>query len=490
VSYYLEQGDKLIGKEIEITGRLTRFTTQSKIIFGALSDGSCPEELQFIYEIKADVEQPTGITELIERVKTGSSVTLFGRIVKAPPKAKQVIELYIKDVKVISIVREPDTYPYGLSAMKKRSKEDWTEYLKSIRSDIHRRFRHKIMSSIMRIRGASKSALFEFFTSLGFVSSDSPILTKSDCEGAGEMFTVTGFKLDDIAHKDDGTIDYSKDFFGSEAHLSVSGQLEAESLAQVLGKVFTFGPTFRAEDSHTPRHLAEFWMLEPELVFPQYDIEHRFQSLMDLEESMVKCVIGYLFEKCLDDLKFLDSTCSPMLIEKLSKILDESFARVTYTECIDILSKKVADGYQFEDSKIFWGMDLASEHEKYLCEKEFKKPTFVTHYPQDLKSFYMKADLGCALDRQTVQAVDLLIPGIGELCGGSMREDDPDKLVEVMKKKGVPTKDLQWYIDLRYDGGLPTGGFGLGFERLVTFVTGAPSVRDTIAFPRYPKHLE
>jgi len=495
VREYLERGEALVGEHITVTGRLARVRDQRKFVFGELGDGTESAGLQFIYHFPESDDPddrsgvPAGILDMIERAKTGSSVTLSGTVVKAPERATQLVELVLDDATVISIVRDPDAYPYGRSAMKRRTPEVWAEYLKSIRPDVYRRFRHKIMAAIMRIRGEAAAELVLFFRRLGFFKADSPLFTKSDCEGAGEMFQVTTLPLDDVPKTKDGHVDYSKDFFGCEAHLTVSGQLEAEALAQVLGKVFTFGPTFRAEHSQTSRHLSEFWMLEPELQFTEGDVEARFHRLMDLEESMVKCVIAHLLDKCRGDLEFLDSKISPGLVDRLTAVRDSPFGRVPYTECIDILQTAVADGHEFEDTDIFWGMDLASEHERYLCETVFAKPMFVTHYPQDLKSFYMKADDGCEADRVTCQAVDLLVPGIGELCGGSMREDDPDKLVAVMHKKGVPTEDLQWYIDLRYDGGIPTGGFGLGFTRFVAFVTGATSVRDCIPWPKYYTHI-
>ena len=480
----LEKGLDAVGENVRITGHLSRFKHQKNMIFGELTDGSCSSGLQFVYQINEQLS--LGIQDLIDRAQTGASITLSGNIVTAPPKATQDIELSLTDAKVISVIRNADTYAYGTSSMKKRTHTQWDEYLRSIRSDTYGRFKQQNMSAIMRIRGKCQAILIKFFDTLNFVKTDSPLLTRSDCEGAGEMFTVTTLPLENVPKTPDGRVDYSKDFFGEEAHLTVSGQLEAEALARVLGRVFTFGPTFRAENSHTSRHLAEFWMLEPELVFDDIDLEKRFSSLLDLEESMVKYAVSELLQKCMDDFKLLDSTCSPGIIEKLEKTLSTSFERITYTECITILEKAISNGKQFEDVNVFWGMDLASEHERFLCEEVYDKPIFVTHYPQDLKSFYMKADNDCPSDRKTCQAVDLLVPGVGELCGGSMREDDAEKLLSVMSDKKIPVKDLQWYVDLRNDGGLSTGGFGMGFTRFISYVTGVNSVRDTIPFPRYP----
>ncbi len=484
----LVKGERMVGQTVTVTGRLTRFRVQGRWrIFGTMCDGSEHVGLQFVKFVKFVDGLSDKLQELVDHGSPGASLTVSGEIVKSPAKGQE-IELVLTDFTVFSFIKDKDSYKYGTSAMKKKTPVQWAAHMKSMRHDTYMRFRHKILQALMRVRGKLKYALYRFFEEQGFTQVDTPLLTKSDCEGAGEMFQVTTLPLDGVPLTKDGKVDYSKDFFASEAHLTVSGQLEAEALAQVLGKVFTFGPTFRAENSQTSRHLAEFWMLEPELVFSEPDLDARFSRLMDLEESMVKFVLGHVFEYCRSDLEFLESTLSPGLVERLTLVRDSEFGRVTYTEAIEILKKAVAEGKEFEEQPV-WGMDLGSEHERYLSEQVFKKPVFVTHYPQDLKSFYMKADEGCAIDRVTCQAVDLLVPGIGELCGGSMREDDPEKLIAVMEKKGVPTEDLRWYIDLRKDGGLPTGGFGLGFERLVFFVTGVSSVRDVIPFPRFPKHI-
>lgn len=467
----------MIGKKITVTGRLSRLSNQKKFIFGELDDGT-PDRLQFIHKINA-------ITEFVESATVGSSVTLSGVLVKAPAKATQSVELNVTDASVISAVRDPMSYRYGTSSAKQRTSEEWMTYLKGIRKDLRGRFRHKIMQSVMRIRGRTQAELIAYLTNLDFIKIDAPILTKSDCEGAGEMFTVTTLPLDKVPTTMTGHVDYSEDFFGEKCYLTVSGQLEAEALAQCLHNVYTFGPTFRAEHSLTSRHLAEFWMLEPEMVFSQEDPEERFQALMDFQESMICHVVKFMLTPTgpmLKDLQILDSSCSPGLIAKLQKVTEKPFVRKTYTECIDILKLRPWE------SEIVWGMDLTSEHERYLCDKVFKTPTFVTHYPQDLKSFYMKADEITSSDHLTCQAVDLLVPGIGELCGGSMREEDPDKMVELMKKKGMSLKQLKWYIELRYDGAFTTGGFGLGFERLISFITGL-TIREISAFPKYYKSM-
>lgn len=485
--------DSFIGLNVTISGRLTRFKYQGSFMFGAICDGSEHIGLQFVYSFtnddKTPKEVPKDILDFATTATPGSSVTITGTVVKSPAKG-QAVEVAFESGSIFSVVRDLDQYQYGSSMAKKKTGSlEWNDRMVMIRPDIYGRFRDKVIQSIMRIRGKAKTELHVFFQKHDFVHIDTPIITKSDCEGAGEMFRVTSFDMKTLPVTDKGDIDYSKDFFATQANLSVSGQLEAESLAQTLSKVYTFGPTFRAEHSNTPRHLAEFWMLEPELVFTDTDTEERFSRLLDLEESMIKHVIEALLSSSISDLQHLSKTISPELDAQLTDIARTIFARITYTEAISILTSAVESGTKFEESAIVWGMDLGSEHERFICEQIFQKPVFVTHYPQDLKSFYMKADAGCPDNRRTCQAVDLLIPGIGELCGGSMREDDPEKLKAVMEKKGVPLTDLQWYVDLRYDGGLPTGGFGLGFERLVRLLTGSQSIKDVIPFPRYPKHI-
>lgn len=465
-------------------GHLTRVAKQKSKIFLELTDGSCSETLKCIYFIK-EAELTEGLTKLIKEAGEGDSVRLKGKFALAPKHATQAVELVIEDAEILDMVRDRATFDYGSSAYKRRSAEETMTRLTALRSKTFTRFSDPVQASLMRARGFIKSYLVSFFDGKGFIPFDPPIITASDCEGAGEMFTVTTLPLEKVPMKD-RYVDYSKDFFGEKVGLTVSGQLEAEAGARALGQVYTFGPTFRAEHSATSRHLAEFWMLEPEMVFDQEDEEERFQALMDLEESMIKETVRHLLEKRLDEMKYLDSVTGGKIIEKLTSLIsdDEEFERITYTKAIEILTQAVADGKQFEEPKIEWGMDLGSEHERYLCEEVFKKPTFVTHYPQELKSFYMKADSGCETGRETCQAVDLLVPGIGELCGGSMREDDPDKLMAVMAKKGMGTEGLEWYIDLRRDGGLPTGGFGLGFARFVSFLTDAGHIKHVVPFPK------
>lgn len=484
----MDQGKAFVGKHVLISGNVMRFKKQTHRAFGHIDDGSEHIGLQFVYFFSD--ETSVDLRSFMDHVKVGTSVTICGKIVESPAKG-QDIELLIESAHIISNVDDPESYQYGAQMTKKKTQAEWEERMISIRSDEYGRCRDTIIKAIMRVRSDTEMELYVFFRKYGFRKVPAPIITSSDCEGAGEMFSIISKSIKDFPRTPNGEADFSKEFFAKHAKLTVSGQLDAEAIAQGLHKVFTFGPTFRAENSNTSRHLAEFWMLEPELVFTQDDIEERFMSLLDLEESMVKHVVRYLLDSITggDDLTYLSQTISPMIITDLQQVVSKPFGRVTYTEVIDILEKAVLGGTKFDQNTIEWGMDLGSEHERFLCETVFEKPVFVTHYPQDLKSFYMKADEGCSENRRTCQAVDLLVPGIGELCGGSMREDDPVKLTEQIVRKGIPIDDLEKYMSLRGNGGFPTGGFGLGFERLVRMVTGIPSIRDVIAFPRYPGHL-
>ena len=472
----LDQEVEFYEKEITLVGIVSRFKFQKKFMFGAIDDGSEPIGLQFVHTF---VENDS-LLEFANTVTVGTSVRIRGKIVKSPAKG-QSIELQVSDVNIIDIIRNPETYLYGSDMNKRRNPVQMEERSIMIRSDIYGRFRDKRLKTIMRIRSACKSALYKYFDQEEFIQCDTPLITNSDCEGAGETFQVTTLDLDNI-EKVNGKVDYSKDFFGVKANLTVSGQLESEALCRSLFKVWTFGPTFRAENSNTSRHLSEFWMLEPEWVCTNPIVEDRINDLMDFEEAMIKFVIQDIFIKCDADLQFLNAT----LKEDLRLVFNSSFERITYTKAIELLLEATVT---FEESNIVWGMDLKSEHECYICETIYKKPVFITNYPQDLKSFYMKADVGCEEGRQTCQAIDLIVPGIGELCGGSVREDDPVKLEAVMNKKGMDIPSLQWYIDLRKDGGFPTMGFGIGFERFIRFMTETKSIRDVIPYTRYKGHI-
>ena len=485
ISDILKSPTDYIDKDITITGRITKLKRQKKRVFGTVCDGSESVGLQFVLTLEES-------SKILEDCTIGSSVKVSGIIVESPARG-QYIDMVLKDLILISKLEKSECYKYGSSMHKRKTEDEWQTRLIDIRKDTYGRYRDKVLQSIFRIRSKAITALTLFFDKQGFVKVDTPLITKSDCEGAGEMFQVTTLDLGKLKSSDvsDHRVDYSQDFFKSKSHLTVSGQLEAEALAQTLGKVWTFGPTFRAEDSHTHRHLAEFWMLEPELVLSD------FSKLLDLEESMVRCCISYLLEECKKDFKHLEKTISPGLISKLISIRDHDFKRITYSEVIDILKDETVVFTDKPDT-IYWGMDLSSECERYICEVYFDgSPVFVTSYPVELKSFYMKEDsvsgdeskCSDGSDRSTCQAVDLLVPGIGELCGGSMREDDPEKLISRMKEKSIPLDDLSWYVDLRKEGGLPTGGFGLGFERFVRLLTGAKHIRDVIPYPRYPGHI-
>ena len=350
------------------------------------------------------------------------------------------------------------------------------EYLRSV---AHMRMRTNTFGAVLRIRNQMAFAIHEYFHSKGFVYLNTPLITASDCEGAGQMFQVTTLDLNDIPRNKKGEVDFSQDFFGKQTSLTVSGQLEGELGATALGEIYTFGPTFRAENSNTPRHLAEFWMVEPEMAF--YDIKDN----MDLAEDFIKSLVRYALDNCYDDIKFLNDKYDDSLIERLQGVIDTEFVRLPYTEGIRILEQAVAEGVKFE-YPVAWGVDLQSEHERYLVEKHFRKPVILTDYPKDIKAFYMKQNE----DGKTVRAMDVLFPKIGEIIGGSEREASLEKLEGRISELGMSRTNLEWYIDTRRFGSCPHSGFGLGFERLLLFVTGMSNIRDVIPFPRTPKNAE
>ncbi len=453
-----------------------RTKRQSKnVAFLALNDGSTIHNLQAVVDVTETFEP------ILNKIHTGAAVDIKGKLVRSEGKG-QANELIVEELLVLGEAN-PDHYPL-------QPKRHSLEFL---REKAHLRFRTNLFGAVTRVRHAMIFAIHQFFNERGFVNVHTPIITASDAEGAGEMFQVTTLDLNNLPKTEEGTVDYSKDFFGRSANLTVSGQLEAELAAMALSKVYTFGPTFRAENSNTSRHLAEFWMIEPEVAFA--DIHED----MDLAESLLKHCIQYALDNCKDDLNFLaerlkneekslpEAKRSLPLLEKLQMIIENDFVRMTYTEAIDILknskpNKKKKFDYIIED----WGADLQSEHERYLVEKHFKKPVILTDYPKEIKSFYMKLNE----DNKTVRAMDILFPGIGEIVGGSQREENLDKLLGRMKELGVPEKEMDWYLDTRRFGSAPHSGFGLGFERLLLFVTGMTNVRDVIAFPRTPKNCE
>lgn len=444
--------------------------------FIALNDGSTNENLQIVLNSESEN------SELIKNLHAGAALSIQGQIIASLGKGQKV-ELKAENIEILGKCN-PDEFPLQL---KNRPS---LEYLREI---AHLRFRTNTFAAIFRVRHGLAFAIHEFFNKKGFVYLHTPIITASDAEGAGEMFHVTTLPLADIPKDENGQVNYQEDFFESPANLTVSGQLEAELGAMALGEVYTFGPTFRAENSNTARHLAEFWMVEPEVAF------NDLKDNMDLAEEFIKYIIQYALNHNLEDLSFLakrleeeekqkpQSERSPMgLIEKLEFVLNNNFERITYTKAIEILmDSKPYKKKQFK-YELSWGADLQSEHERYLVEKHFKKPVIVTDYPKEIKSFYMRQNE----DGKTVAAMDILAPGIGEIVGGSQREERLDHLLKRMEEMNIPADEMYWYVDSRKFGTAPHAGFGLGFERMVLFVTGMGNIRDVIPFPRTPGHLE
>jgi asparaginyl-tRNA synthetase len=464
-----------IGKEFLVKGWVRTRRSNKNVSFIALNDGSTICNLQIV----ADVEKFDD--ELLRRVTTGSSIAVTGTL-NPSQGSGQKVEILAQSLDVIG---DCDANVYPL-----QPKKHSLEFLRDI---AHLRFRTNTFSAVARVRHAMIFAVHSFFSSKGFVNVHTPIITASDAEGAGEMFQVTTLDLNNLPKMDDGKVDYENDFFGKSTNLTVSGQLEGELAAMGLGEIYTFGPTFRAENSNTTRHLAEFWMIEPEMAF--YELEDN----MDLAEEFLKYLIKYALDNCMDDLKFLSARLqeeeknkkaeerSMELIEKMQFILANDFCRLTYREAIEILknSKPNKKG-QFKYPVEGYGVDLQSEHERYLVEKHFKKPVILTDYPKEIKAFYMKMNQ----DGKTVRAMDVLFPQIGEIIGGSQREENYDLLVKRMNEMNVPTEQMWWYLDTRRFGTVPHSGFGLGFERLMLFVTGMGNIRDVIPFPRTPNNAE
>ncbi|MBK9737694.1 MAG: asparagine--tRNA ligase [Saprospiraceae bacterium] len=444
--------------------------------FIALNDGSCLANLQAV----VDFENTDAA--LLKRITTGAAIKIDGKLVASQGKG-QTVELIAQSIEILGDC-DAEIYPL-------QPKKHSLEFLREI---AHLRFRTGTFSAIFRIRHALTFGIHKFFNDRNFVNIHSPIVTGSDAEGAGEMFQVTTLDLNNIPRNEDGSINYKKDFFGKQTNLTVSGQLEAELGALALCDVYTFGPTFRAENSNTSRHLAEFWMIEPEVAFAD------LHDNMDLAEDMLKYLIQYVLDHCAEDLAFLEQRLieeekqKPLaersemsLIEKLSFCLEQPFERLTYTEAIEILKNSTPNKkgkFQFPIDK--WGADLQSEHERYLVEKHFKKPVILTNYPKEIKAFYMRMDD----DGKTVRAMDVLFPGIGEIIGGSQREERYDKLLKRMEEMHIPAEEMSWFLDTRRYGTVPHAGFGLGFERLVLFVTGMSNIRDVIPFPRFPGSAE
>ncbi len=428
------------------------------IAFVALNDGSIIHNIQAVIDVQKFDEN------LLKNITTGSCIQVTGKLVKSMGKG-QSVELQAENI-ILYGTADPDSYPL-------QKKGHSLEFLREI---AHLRPRTNTFGAVLRIRHALAFAIHKYFNDNGFYYLHTPIVTGSDCEGAGEMFRVTTLDLKNIPVKGDGSIDYDQDFFGKETNLTVSGQLEGELGAMALSRIYTFGPTFRAENSNTPRHLAEFWMIEPEMAF--FDINDN----MDLAEEFLKSLIRYVLENCKDDLEFLQNMYDKELIERLKFINSNNFERITYTNAIEILENS---GQKFE-FPVHWGSDLQTEHERYLVEKHFKKPVIVIDYPMQIKAFYMKQND----DGKTVRGMDVLFPKIGEIIGGSQREEDYAKLLKRINDLKLLQKDLWWYLETRKYGSAPHSGFGLGFERLVLFVTGMGNIRDVIPFPRTPKNAE
>ena len=449
------------GQLINVRGWVRSRRGNKNVSFIALNDGSTIKNIQIVVDLANFPE------ENLKPVTTGSCISATGHLV-ASQGSGQAVEIQLTELEVYGTA-DPEQYPLqkkGLSM----------EYLRTI---AHLRPRTNTFGAVFRIRHNMAMAIHQYFHEHGFFYFHTPIITASDCEGAGQMFQVTTKNLYNLKKDEEGKIDYSDDFFGKQTSLTVSGQLEGELAAMALGKIYTFGPTFRAENSNTPRHLAEFWMIEPEVAFIQKD------ELMDLEEDFIKYCVHWALEHCQDDLQFLNQFVDKGLIARLESVVKTDFIRLTYTEGINILQEAIKNGKKFE-FPCTWGDDLASEHERYLVEEHFGKPVIMSDYPKDIKAFYMKINE----DDKTVQGTDVLFPQIGEIIGGSVREESLDKLNAEIERRGIPDKDMWWYKDTRRFGAAPHAGFGLGFERLMLFVTGMQNIRDVIPFPRTPKTAE
>ena len=457
------------GAEVTVMGWVRTKRGSKAVNFIALNDGSTIKNVQVV----ADVEKFD--PDMMKLITTGACLSVTGTMVESIGSG-QAVEVQAADIKVFGEC--PADYP-----MQKKGQS--FEYM---RQHAHMRLRTNTFGAVMRIRHNMAMAIHTYFHQHGYFYFHTPIITASDCEGAGQMFQVTTKNLYDLKKDENGSIIYDDDFFGKQTSLTVSGQLEGELGATALGAIYTFGPTFRAENSNTPRHLAEFWMIEPEIAFMD------LPDLMDLEEDFIKFCVKWALDNCKDDLDFLNKMIDKGLIERLEGILKEDFVRLPYTKGIEILQQAIKDGKKFE-FPCNWGDDLASEHERYLVEEYFKKPVIMTNYPKKIKAFYMKIDAEKpVLDgkemEQTVQGTDVLFPQIGEIIGGSVREEDYGKLMNEIEERQIPMKDMWWYLDTRKFGSCPHAGFGLGFERLILFVTGMQNIRDVIPFPRTPKTAE
>ena len=448
------------GADVCVKGWVRTRRGSKSVNFIALNDGSTIKNVQIV----ADVEKFDA--EMLKLITTGACLSVVGKMVESQG-AGQNVEIQAEEIEVLGTCDA--TYPM-------QKKGQTFEYM---RQHAHMRLRTNTFGAVFRIRHHMAMAVHRYFHDHGFFYFHTPIITASDCEGAGQMFQVTTKNLYDLKKDEEGHIDYSDDFFGKTTSLTVSGQLEGELGATALGAIYTFGPTFRAENSNTPRHLAEFWMIEPEVAF------NDIVDNMNLAEDFIKYCVRWALDNCADDLKFLNDMIDKTLLERLHFVCENDFVRLTYTEGIQILEEEIKNGKKFE-FPIYWGVDLASEHERYLVEEHFRKPVILTDYPKEIKAFYMKLND----DGKTVRAMDVLFPQIGEIIGGSEREESYDKLMARIEEMNIPMKDMWWYLDTRKFGTCPHSGFGLGFERLILFVTGMQNIRDVIPFPRTPKTAE
>ncbi|WP_106829771.1 asparagine--tRNA ligase [Parabacteroides pacaensis] len=449
------------GSKVNVKGWVRTRRGSKQVNFIALNDGSTIHNVQIVVDIEKLGE------EYLKPITTGACISVNGILVESQGKGQKV-EVQATEIEIYGSA-DPNTYPL-------QKKGHSLEFLREI---AHLRPRTNTFGAVFRIRHNMAIAIHKFFHERGFFYFHTPIITASDCEGAGQMFQVTTLNLYDLKKDEKGSIIYEDDFFGKQASLTVSGQLEGELAAMALGAIYTFGPTFRAENSNTPRHLAEFWMIEPEVAF------NEIEENMQLAEDFVKYCVQWALDNCTEDIQFLNDMFDKDLINRLHFVVDHNFIRLPYTEGIKILEEAIAKGRKFE-FPIFWGADLASEHERYLVEDHFKCPVILTDYPKEIKAFYMKQNE----DGKTVRAMDVLFPKIGEIIGGSQREESYDKLCARAKEMGVPEKDIWWYLDTRRFGTAPHSGFGLGFERLLLFVTGMANIRDVIPFPRTPKNAD
>ena len=449
------------GLKVTVKGWVRTKRGNKNVAFIALNDGSTINNIQIVVD-KAAFEEA-----LLAKITTGAAIRVSGDLVESVGSGQNV-EIQAAEIEIYG---ECDPMRYPL-----QKKDTSFEYLRTV---AHMRPRTNTFGAILRVRNQMAFAIHKFFNEKGFVYLHTPLITASDCEGAGQMFKVTTLDLENVPRNKKGEVDYTKDFFGKETSLTVSGQLEGELGATALGEIYTFGPTFRAENSNTPRHLAEFWMIEPEMAF--YDIKDN----MDLAEEFIKYLVKHALDNCYDDIKFLNDRYDNELLSRLEGVADTEFVRLPYTEGIKILEEAIANGTKFE-YPVGWGTDLQSEHERFLVEQHFKKPVILTDYPKDIKAFDMKQNE----DGKTVRAMDVLFPKIGEIIGGSEREASLEKLENRIQELGMSRRGLEWYIDTRRFGSVPHSGFGLGFERLLLFVTGMSNIRDVIPFPRTPKNAE